>query len=409
MAEAGVAIAGDVLERAEVDRPEAVSVSMPAPVQGLALVTDLRSFLDLEPDWRTLEQDSAARHTVFQSFDWLRCWAAAHAGRRGAGSPVIALGRRDGRLVFAWPLMKTRSGPVTLLRWMTEPYGQYGDVLLAKGECADRWMSDALVELGKLKGIDSIRLRHVRADAAALPFLQIKARDARFVEYAPSLDLSQFSGQAAYEGRYTATQRKRRKKIRKAIEDDLGAVAFTVLTDRAAITRAIDASIAEKSKWIEARGRQNRVLGSSRMSSFLRSLPMLDTGGCRLVISELSAGGRPLSWEIGLRMGGTHYAFITSHVSRYTDYSPARLHMDLSQRRALADGMDAFDLMIPADAYKDSWSSRRTEARDYHIALTRKGSLYGRLYLERIRPLLRFAYYHMPQGLLKLLKPIVRH
>ena len=145
------------------------------------------------------------------------------------------------------------------------------------------------------------------------------------------------------------------------------------------------------------------------MPGFLKSLAASGDDGCRLVVSELRAGGRPISWEIGLRMGTTHYAFITSHAEHLTDYSPARLHMDFSQRQALADGLAAFDLMIPADAYKDSWSSARSEARDFHIALTRKGWLYGRLYLEVIRPQLRSAYYRMPQGLLKALKLILRH
>ena len=129
----------------------------------------------------------------------------------------------------------------------------------------------------------------------------------------------------------------------------------------------------------------------------------------QLVVSELSAGGKPVSWEIGLRTGGVHYGFITSHVTALTDYSPARLHMDLSQRQALKDGMLAFDLMLPHDAYKDSWSSGATAAGDYHLPLSPLGWVYGGLYLERLRPVLRAAYYRMPPAVLRLLKPIIGH
>ena len=71
--------------------------------------------------------------------------------------------------------------------------------------------------------------------------------------------------------------------------------------------------------------------------------------------------------------------------------------------------MKVFDLLLPHDAYKYSWSSAHMGAADYYLPLSSRGSLYGMLYLERLRPLLRHAYYRMPQGLLRLLKPIVGH
>ena len=128
-----------------------------------------------------------------------------------------------------------------------------------------------------------------------------------------------------------------------------------------------------------------------------------------LVVTALTAGGKPVSWEIGLRHAGTHFAFITSHVNALTDYSPARLHMDLSQRHALNHGMRAFDLMLPHDVYKDSWSSGHTDTADFHLPLSAGGWAYGVIYLERLRPMLRHAYYRMSPGLLRLLKPIVGH
>ena len=63
-----------------------------------------------------------------------------------------------------------------------------------------------------------------------------------------------------------------------------------------------------------------------------------------LVTSCLKAGSRSISWEIGLRFGRTYFGFITSHDTALTDASPARLHMDLSERQAIKDGMRIFDL-----------------------------------------------------------------
>jgi hypothetical protein len=83
--------------------------------------------------------------------------------------------------------------------------------------------------------------------------------------------------------------------------------------------------------------------------------------------------------------------------------------MDFSQRRALADGMKVFDLMLPHDAHKDSWSSAATPVNDYFLPLSPAGWAYGALYVERLRPLLRRAYHRMPPAVLRLLKPVVGH
>jgi CelD/BcsL family acetyltransferase involved in cellulose biosynthesis len=135
-------------------------------------------------------------------------------------------------------------------------------------------------------------------------------------------------------------------------------------------------------------------------------LKRLQKGGFDVVVTELSAGGKPLSWEVGLRYRDHHFAYITSHVNALTDLSPARLHMDLSQRLALRDGMKAFDLMIPYDPHKESWSSATMGTEDYYLPLTARGRVFGRVYLETLRPFLRKAYYAAPENLRRIAKPI---
>jgi hypothetical protein len=46
---------------------------------------------------------------------------------------------------------------------------------------------------------------------------------------------------------------------------------------------------------------------------------------------------------------------------------------------------------------------------DYYLPLTAVGGVYGQLYLERLRPMIRRVYYGMPSSCLKLLKHIIRH
>jgi len=380
--------------------PRDARFGLSASVQGLET---------LEAGWRSLERTGVKSHGVFQTYDWVASWARTFCGPDSEDQPFIISGYQGDELKFLWPLMKTRAGPVTVLRWASEPLSQYGDILLAPGECPKSWMAAAADFIRHTAGLHSIRLRHVRQDANCQPFLQEAFRDARLVEQAPWLDLSAYADDAAYEARYNSNQRRRRKKIRKAFEDEFGPVTFEVLDQGPANDAAMAQAVAEKCLWIDERGRQNQILSDEALLDFLKDFSRNASGNVRLITSQMKAGTKVLSWEIGLRFGTSHFGFITSHVNELTDYSPARLHMDFSQRRALADGMTVFDLMVPHDAHKESWSSAATETRDYHLPLTPRGWLYGRVYLETLRPLLRDAYYRLPEEWLRRLKPFTGH
>lgn len=390
--------------------PSAVPAVLPVPSSlpagcSLWAVETPDGLKRLAADWRTLEEQAPAGSHVFQSFGWIMAWTQTYGPRL-----QVLTGYRHGRLVFAWPLMLVRVGPVQVLRWLGEPHAQYGDILAAPGECPKPWAAAALDHLARDGRADIIRLRHVRADALIAPFLDTVFRPSGMEDAAPSLDLTVFADEEAYEARYTSTQRKRRRKIRKALEERLGPVRFAILTAPAERSAAIRRAIVEKARWVDERGRHNRILACPRLAGFLERLASEDAPpGPHLVVSELSAGGRPVSWEIALRHGRTHFCFITAHPGDLTDLSPARLHMDLSQRQALRDGLTRFDLMVPDDPHKVSWCNTRTPTRDHHFPLTPLGRLYGTGYLESLRPLLRETYRAAPPTLLRLLKPVLGH
>jgi len=164
-------------------------------------------------------------------------------------------------------------------------------------------MERATALLRQQRAFDVIRLRHVRSDAAAAAFLDLHFRDSRMAEQAPWLDLTQFADEAAYDARYTSTQRKRRKKIRKSLEDGFGPLAFELLAAGPASDRAIAEAVTEKCRWLGSRGRHNRVLCHDRLVAFLQLLSRC-ANTAQLVTSRLAAGGRPISWELGLRYRG---------------------------------------------------------------------------------------------------------
>jgi CelD/BcsL family acetyltransferase involved in cellulose biosynthesis len=369
----------------------------------IAVLCTAQEIMDLEPSWRDLESKNITTPSVFQSFEWVKSWCDTHLSHASTDQLKVTAGYLNGNLVFILPLVITSRFGLKILQWITEPLGQYGDVLCAKGQDVSTWMALALGAIKQDKSVDLIRLRHVRQDSLVEAFAKSKMIDAKYYERAPYLDLSTFKGDAEYDARYSSTQRKRRKKIRKHLEE-MGEVKFATLNTSAEIATAIETSIIEKNAWLSDRGRFNRIMGCPRHVNFLKALAKSTSEHFAMTTTELTAGGKPVSWEIAFRYRGTHFAYITSHVNKLTDLSPGRLHMDLSQRAALAAGQIRFDLMVPYDLHKESWSSAMVNVNDYYYPATTLGRLYGAAYLRAARPIIRKIYYKLPQKALLLLQ-----
>jgi CelD/BcsL family acetyltransferase involved in cellulose biosynthesis len=392
-----------------VQRDVATNILADMPYGGiLTLITSPSHLTAISEQWHELEQIASVTPTVFQSFAWVKSWSDNYAQPDCQHEIHIVAGFIKNKLVFVLPLVKSCHLGVATLNWATDPLGQYGDVLCAKDQNLTKWMSASLRFIGRLKGIDIIRLRHVRQNSAIETFASKYFTDAKLHEQAPYLDLTPFKSDADYDARYNSQQRKRRKKIRSKLEE-MGAVEFKTLAPGSINDHAIAEAIREKNEWLSERGRFNRVMGCPQHVRFLKSLSRNTSDDFEFVTTELSAGGKPVSWEIGFNYKGTHFAYITSHVNALTDLSPGRLHMDLSQRLALSSGQDRFDLMVPNDNHKESWCSAKIDTKDYFYATSWRGKLYGHFYLATVRPAIRNAYYKLPPQLLKLLQPLTRH
>lgn len=373
--------------------------SLSVPSAGhISLASSATALEQLAPAWRELQSTSAHPHGIFQSADWCITWARIYAKPEHGIEPCVITGYQDGALVFLWPLMKVKSGPLTILRWLTDPLAQYGDVLVKAGTDAKPWCRRALDFLRRLKGIDCLRLRHVRKDATVYPFLEEHFNRAGEADEAPFLDLTAYPTEAEYDKRYTREQRKRRSRIRKSLAA-MGTVDFEMLPPGSLMDRAMEQAVAHKRHWLTERGLYSKALVCPYLEPFLRELSRNSGGAVSLVTTCLKAGSRSISWEIGLRFGKTHFGFITAHDTTLTDASPARLHMDMSQRQAIKDGMRIFDLMVPGDPHKQSWSSGRMIVHEFHAPLSVSGSLYGYGYLSLLRPIIRRFYYSAPTAI----------
>lgn len=363
-------------------------------IEVLSSVQDMARF---EQRWRELEDRVANPSNIFQSFDWCMSWAQTCTLDNDCYKIHIITISRDDQCLLIWPMMTTCSGPFHILKWFSEPYSQYGDVLAAKTDNLDEILHLAWKQLQIHDFADSIRLRHVRKDSIVSNFLETNARKDGQINYAPFLEIEKYPTEEAYETRYTKSQRRRRKRIRKNLEK-IGPVTFDTNTQGQGFLKTLGLAIKEKRCWLSQRGLYSKPIMSHELEEFFVHLSN-NSSTLKTVATQLNAGDQDASYEIGLRFKGHHFGYITAHDARLTDMSPGRLHMDLSQRAAINDGLEAFDLMVPADPHKKTWSSNSVQTRDYFTHLNARGAIYSLAYLKIIRPCVRWLYLKAPTSI----------
>jgi CelD/BcsL family acetyltransferase involved in cellulose biosynthesis len=382
------------------------SVAM-APNSYLTLASSSKSLLRLEKGWRELETASHVPATIFQSFDWVKTWCEIYAQPESDVRVLVVTGYTNDQLVFILPLEVSKFLGITRATWLSQPIAQYGDLLCHRQEDPSHWMGLAIEFLKSSSAIDVLHLRHVRQSSNLYPFAERSMGDGKLNERAPYLDLTTFSNDTEYEGRYDSRQRKHRKKIRKGLEE-FGELSFIQLSDQNEIDAAIDYAVVEKRKWLKQRGRFNRTMACPRHNRFLQALARLDDKGATLQVTQMSAGEHKVSWEASFVYKHVQYCYLTAHQTGFTNRSPGRLHFDLSQRRSLAQGIKTYDLMVPYDPYKDSWSSATEPVNDYYLGISKRGELFGRVYFGTLRPVFRNIYAKLPIPILRVLKTLLR-
>ena len=374
-------------------------------VQPLALEVrterTLEAFYALEPEWRRLEEAAHSGVSAFQSFDWCAAWCDTYVAERGEAELHLVTVWDGDRLVLIWPLMTTCVGPVCILRWLSDPYAQYGDVLVDPAYARTSVYEAAWQQIVRTSKADTIRLRHVRRDGFIHDFLLKHCELAGEPDRAPFLDLRPIMQEADYDARYSKSQRRRRKRIRSGLEA-LGPVSFVERGPRECDFGTIDLAVRRKREWLDARGLYSIPVKSGGFSAFLSRLAKRSGHQLHLSISELSAGDAVLSQHVAFTYFGRHLCYLTAHDNQHTDLSPARLHMDMSQRAAIAAGRETFDLLLPGDRYKMSWSSDTVEVYECFHPLSLKGKAFGFGFLAVLRPLLRQTYQSAPPGLRRL-------
>lgn len=126
------------------------------------VITNIETFVSLQAEWEALWQ--AAKGTPFQLFNYCLHTLREVAFPTGATLHCI-VGRKDGCMVFAWPLIRYREYLWRTVRPLAPDVSEQSEVLVGRTEDRDALMFDAWRMLLSSCRSDIIRLPMVRTSS----------------------------------------------------------------------------------------------------------------------------------------------------------------------------------------------------------------------------------------------------
>lgn len=325
-------------------------------------------------EWAALDERAPAR-AYFQSAAFARPILEALAA--SASAPVearAAVVRRDGRLVGLLPV-GVSSGPVRVARLLGEPLVQYGDALVDREDGAA--IAAALVDVVRgWRDVDALVLKRVPEDAAIRPAL-VK-RGARVLDPADGVHavLTGFTDTQDYGKSIDVVQTRERRRLRRRLDEGTPA-KIELIGGGPRAAALLDTALAWKAEWLSARGLASAAFDDPVWRDALMRLVARPDRAGGVLMTVVEKDGEPIAVELGFRGGDTLFAFLGAHKPGTERASPTKAAMEETVAWCLAEGVRVYDLLVPADTYKDCWVNARVATGTLVLPVTLKGRLYG--------------------------------
>jgi CelD/BcsL family acetyltransferase involved in cellulose biosynthesis len=313
------------------------------------------------PHWRRIEAEGGAA-TPFQRLAVAEIAAAVH--RHRGETPRVVVVRDQDRPLVVFPTVTAAFAGRRVIRFLGDPLIQYGDILAAP-EAEQRHIEAAWSAVADPRVASAVLLRKVRADARVAPVL---ARHARTVAEtsAPFVDLRQPQPQ-------NARNAKELRRFWRRLSEQ-GAVRFELLRGEAA-QPALRQALSFKRAWLAARGLESSVIGNPDWEELLATLTNSHRGAGLLSAARLSVADGPAAIEIGIIHGHRWCSFLGAINPAFAKAGPGHVQMAETIEHCRANGFAIYDLMAPADLYKQRLATDAVVVRDHAAALGVGGRL----------------------------------
>jgi CelD/BcsL family acetyltransferase involved in cellulose biosynthesis len=303
--------------------------------------------------------------------------------------------RRNRALMLVLPLVVRRTAVGSVAGWMGEPLIQYGDAIVCPGTDPAPCLDAALEALEAHGDLSVLLLRRVREDAAAAEWLARRLKRTGPGERAVAVDLTEFSDPDDFT-RARKSRAKRMRRRRRTLAR-IGEVGFQVLRGCDEAVSRVGSAIRMKRAWLEHRGLFGRAFADPRLQGFLEAL-VRDAEGSGAIVASLEVADRPAAIEVAFQHRNRHCSFLGAYDLDLAAHSPGQLQIQHAIEWSLANGIDAYDLMAPADDYKRELGTEIVEIRDYARLMSVTG-LPAALWSGYGQRVVKSAYARLPHGL----------
>jgi CelD/BcsL family acetyltransferase involved in cellulose biosynthesis len=388
------------LERVAPAHPVADEAYSVAPLTTLAAVEGLAA------EWSRLEQRSS-RPCFFQSATWSLAACRHFAAQDGAAfQPAVLSVRRGRELVAVAPLRIVQRGPVRLAIDLTDPFGQYGDVLIDDACDADAIVTEILAALRAMKGIDALLMRRVRADSPMRGLLTRGGFEASGRDAAPLVDLR---AHTTFESYHQTINPRTRKTFRNA-RHRLGRIAPVShrVFEGDGLREVIAQSFQGRLRWLDQHGFTSTAFDNPAFYRFLERVRELGRRGeLDLLAMGIYCGDEPMSFQWGFVHRGRYYAYIGARNPAFDDYGPGRLHMEDIIRTCHERGVLLCDFLAPAVRYKFTFTDQATEVVDVAVPFTLVGRIVLDMWNRRLKATAKTFYTRLPERLRRFVRQLV--
>jgi CelD/BcsL family acetyltransferase involved in cellulose biosynthesis len=355
-------------------------------------IVDTRAGFDrLEAEWMALFERAGRAEQVFQTFAWLSCWADHYLD--GSSRLCVVTGRREGRLVMAWPLVARRRLGLTKLGWMGEPASQYGDVLIEPGPTTHAQLLAGWETLATV-GADLILLRKLREDSPLSALLAGVAaacdkQAAPFAQFRGRADFSQVLAPLSAKARSS-----RRRLLRRLRET--GDIAFVSGAASVDAERLVKHAFAMKRAWLFRRGLYSGPIENDAMLGFFVDLASREPNQATMLIDAIYSDREPIAVGITLVAKGSAFGHILAHDGGYDKQGVGLLLADHVMKSCFERGLERYDMLAPFDAYKRDWATDAVLVADYVLGITALGKSASGFWRSGARERLKGALRKMP-------------
>ncbi|MHC4971799.1 MAG: GNAT family N-acetyltransferase [Planctomycetota bacterium] len=328
------------------------------------IVADEQAFRALEPEWRDLFE--RARHrNYFLTFDWIwRSWQ--HVGRVRGHKLFVVVGRRDGKAVLIWPLVRCRKLLWRAAEWIGGEHAYRLDFLVEDAPEAAEWLEAAWSFV--TKALDFLWINHMTDDALLVPFLRRTRGVGRNVEAAPYIDWSEWSDWEAYYRKRSKNLRGDLGRRRRRLAEQ-GEVVFERVTSASEAQETLEWILEYKSAWMRNTGlrTQDGGVDTPTTQEFYRAVVADACASGNLCLVTLTVDGNLIAAEMGFLFERLFVYEIGAYDPAWEKYAPGKVLMADLVRWTLENNCAIFDFMPFGQSYKYLWAPKEAESSTYLV------------------------------------------